>query len=75
MAVKHELGQSILDTQLADPNVGVKHWKTLQANYARTPGFQRWKDELHAILHQQYLNARRDRDRFDGVDDRQVGNQ
>lgn len=55
VAVKHDLGQSILDTQLADPNVGVKHWKTLQANYARTPGFQRWKDELHAILHQQYL--------------------
>lgn len=55
VAVKHVLGQSILDTQLADPNVGVKHWKTLQANYARTPGFQRWKDELHAILHQQYL--------------------
>lgn len=55
VAVKHELGQSILDTQLADSNVGVKHWKTLQANYARTPGFQRWKDELHAILHQQYL--------------------
>ena len=55
VAVKHELGQSILDTQLADANVGVKHWKTLQANYARTPGFQRWKDELHTILHQQYL--------------------
>ena len=55
VAVKHELGQSILDTHLADANVGVKHWKTLQANYARTPGFQRWKDELHTILHQQYL--------------------
>jgi len=55
VAVKQELGQSILDTQLADPNVGVKHWKTLQANYARTAGFQRWKDELHALLHQQYL--------------------
>ena len=55
VAVKHDLGQSILDTQLVDANVGVKHWKTLQANYARTPGFQRWKDELHALLHQQYL--------------------
>jgi len=53
--VKHELGQSILETQLADANAGVKHWKTLQTNYARTPGFQRWKDELHAVLHQQYL--------------------
>ncbi len=54
-AVKHELGQSILDTPLASASVTVKHWKTLQANYARTPGFQRWKDELHALLHQQYL--------------------
>ena len=54
VAVKHELGQSILDTHLADANVGVKHWKTLQANYARTPGFQRWKDELHDLLHQEF---------------------
>jgi WbqC-like protein len=55
VAVKHELGQSILDTQLASVSATVKHWKTLQANYARTPGFQRWNDELHALLHQQYL--------------------
>ena len=54
VAVKQELGQSILDTQLADVNAGVKHWKTLQANYARTPGFQRWKDELHDLLHQEF---------------------
>jgi hypothetical protein len=55
VAVKHELGRSILDTPLASASATVKHWKTLQANYARTPGFQRWKDELHALLHQQYL--------------------
>jgi hypothetical protein len=55
VAVKQELGQSILDTPIANANATVKHWKTLQANYARTPGFQRWKDELHALLHQQYL--------------------
>jgi len=55
VAVKHELGQSILDTPIAEASATVKHWKTLQANYARTPGFQRWKDELHAFLHQQYL--------------------
>ena len=54
VAVKHELGRSILETPLADVNVTVKHWKTLQANYARTPGFQRWKDELHDLLHQEY---------------------
>jgi len=55
IAVRHELGQSIRDTQLVDANATVKHWKTLQANYARTPGFQRWKEELHLLLHQKYL--------------------
>ena len=54
VAVKHELGQSIRDTPLADTNATVKHWKTLQANYARTPGFQRWKDELQELLHHEY---------------------
>ena len=54
-AVMHELGRGIRDTLLADATATVKHWKTLQANYARTPGFQRWKDELHDLLHQQYL--------------------
>ena len=54
IAVKHELGRSILDTPLAEVNATVKHWKTLQANYARTPGFQRWKDDLHDLLHQEF---------------------
>ena len=54
LAVKHELGQSIRDTQLADANATTKHWKTLQANYARTPGFGRWKDELQELLNQQW---------------------
>ena len=54
VAVKHELGRSIRDTPLADADPTVKHWKTLQANYARTPGFQRWKDELHGLLYQEY---------------------
>ena len=52
--VRHELGRSIRDTELVTPFATVKHWKTLQANYARTPGFQRWKDELHDLLHQEY---------------------
>lgn len=51
VAVKHELGRSIRDTAVVDPTVTTKHWKTLQASYARTPGFQRWKDELHDLLH------------------------
>jgi hypothetical protein len=52
VAVRHDLGQMIRDTEIADPKATDKHWKTLQANYARTPGFQRWKDELYDLLHQ-----------------------
>lgn len=52
VAVRHDLGQSIRETVIADPQATQKHWKTLQANYGRTPGFQRWKDELYELLHQ-----------------------
>lgn len=51
VAVKHELGRSIRETEIADPKATDKHWKTLQANYARTVGFKRWKDELYELLH------------------------
>ena len=54
VAVKQELGPSIRETRIADPKITIKHWKTLQANYARTPGFQRWKDELHDLLNHEY---------------------
>ena len=54
IAVKHELGRSIRETPLASVSATVKHWKTLQANYARTSGFGRWKDELHGLLYQEY---------------------
>ena len=54
VAVKHELGQSIRETPIAAPKATSKHWKTLQANYARTPGFARWKDELQALLNQEW---------------------
>lgn len=48
--VKHEFGQSIRETQLADQRATTKHWKTLQANYSQTQGFQRWSDELRKLL-------------------------
>jgi hypothetical protein len=54
VAVKHELGRSIRETEIADLKATDKHWKTLQANYARTPGFQRWKDELLDLLHRNW---------------------
>ena len=48
--VRQHLGQMILDTQIADPRTGEKHWRTIQANYARTPGFVQWHKELEALL-------------------------
>jgi hypothetical protein len=54
LPVKHHLGQTLSEVQLADSNCGVKHWRTLQANYARTPGFKKWKDELEELLTQPY---------------------
>ena len=52
--VKHELGRSIRETEIADPKFTSKHWKTLQANYARTIGFQLWKDELHDLFDREW---------------------
>src|SRR5207244_9328678 len=48
--VRHELGSSIRKTMIADPKALAKHWKTLAINYARTPGLERWRDELQALL-------------------------
>ena len=50
LPVRHEFGQSILDARIADTKAKRKHWKTLAANYARTPGFEMWKEELEALL-------------------------
>ena len=48
--VKHQLGQSISEIEVADRRATEKHWKTLVANYGRTAGFARWQDELSALL-------------------------
>lgn len=53
LPIRHNFGQSILETKIADPKVLHKHLKTLAANYAHTRGYQRWRDELHAVLHMQ----------------------
>jgi hypothetical protein len=50
LPVKHEFGQSILETRIADPKAAPKHWKTLVAAYAQTNGFKLWRDELQAVL-------------------------
>ncbi len=50
LPVKHEFGRSISETRITDPRAIEKHWKTLVANYSRTPGFNRWRDELRSLL-------------------------
>ena len=48
--VKHELGRSISETEIADRRGTEKHWKTLVTSYGRTAGFKLWGDELQALL-------------------------
>jgi len=48
--VKHKLGLSIAATEIADSRATEKHWNTLVANYSRTAGFERWRDELRELL-------------------------
>lgn len=50
LPVAQKLGQSIRETRLADPRAPGKHFKTLAASYAKTPGFARWKAELDSVL-------------------------
>ena len=52
--VKQKLGQSIHETEIADQRCSMKHFKTLQGSYARTPGFERWREELEALLAREY---------------------
>lgn len=48
--VKHDFGQSLTQTKISDPRALQKHFKTLAVNYAGTPGFRRWRDELQSLL-------------------------
>src|SRR5215813_9225651 len=52
--VKHHFGQRLNEIELADPFCTQRHWKTLQANYSRTTGFIRWRDELESLLKVRY---------------------
>lgn len=42
-------GQLISETEIAQPNWYVKHWKTLQANYARAPYFKHYRERVEAL--------------------------
>ena len=50
LPVKHQLGRSIYETEIAEHRATEKHWKTVVASYGRTAGFERWGNELQAIL-------------------------
>ena len=50
LPVSQKLGQTIRETRLADARAPQKHFKTLAASYAKTPGFQCWKAELEPLL-------------------------
>lgn len=50
LPVQQRLGQSIAETRVAGRNALEKHSKTLFSAYGRTPGFQRWKDEIQALF-------------------------
>jgi len=52
--VKHQFGQKLSEVEVADPTCTAKHWKTLQANYSRTPGLVKWKAELETLLTARY---------------------
>jgi hypothetical protein len=51
--VTNRLGQTILETKIADKKAMGKHWKTLEASYRRTRGFHQWSDGLHSLFQTQ----------------------
>lgn len=52
--VKHQFGQKLNEIEVAESKFGTKHWKSLQSNYSRAPGFVRWKGELESLLNAHY---------------------
>lgn len=44
--VRHDFGQTIRDTQIAEPRALQKHLKTIELNYRKSPFF----DEVYALL-------------------------
>lgn len=50
LPTSQHLGQSIMEARVADPKSLRKHFKTLEANYARTEGFLRWREEIRELM-------------------------
>lgn len=52
--VKNKFHQKIKDARISDPDWAVKHWKTLQTNYAAAPFFKQYA----AVFENLYLNKK-----------------
>lgn len=50
LPTRHRFGQRILETKIPDSRTLPKHFRTLEAHYARTCGYRRWRDELDVLL-------------------------
>jgi hypothetical protein len=50
LPVRHHLGQTISEAQIADTGAFTKHVKTLGSAYSGAPGYERWRDELHEFF-------------------------
>lgn len=48
--VKHEFGQTIKQTRIAQPATTKKHLKTITSNYAHAVGLKKWQSELDDLL-------------------------
>lgn len=47
--VKGKYFQKINETTVSDKSWGIKHWKTIQANYAKAPFFKEYKDYFEPL--------------------------
>lgn len=51
LPVKHRLGQSIRETEIADKRAKHKHWKTVNSFYSKSSGFKEFEAELDTLFH------------------------
>lgn len=55
--VKGKFFQKINETQVSEKNWGEKHWKTIVANYSKTPYFKIYRDVFENIYRDESLNT------------------
>jgi hypothetical protein len=52
--VQHHFGQSLNEIEIAGTGAIAKHLKTVHANYAKTPGFTKWRHEVENLFAADY---------------------